>query len=303
MALKINKTAFIVVVTFLSTTVAAIAQTTSVPEVDTLWKKAIQAGLNLNQASFSDNWKGGGTNSISLGVFLNAKSNYETDKISFDNVLQTQYGVVKNQGQGMRKNSDRIFFDSKLGYKLKPKWDLFISVNYMSQFAPGYNYGIDTLGNENKILISRFMSPGYLTSSLGLEYRPVEYFWMRFGAGSVRQTFVLDTTVYHGVPKNYGVPIGKKVRNEVAFQFIANFDKNIAKNISLKARYMAFANYETLRAIDSRLDVSLTARVTKIVNVNLTGTVLYDEDMDYKIQYTQALSLGILINYNEFKDK
>jgi hypothetical protein len=66
---------------------------------------------------------------------------------------------------------------------------------------------------------------------------------------------------------------------------------------------MAFANYNTLEAIDSRLDVSFTAKINRFINVSLTSVMLYDQDMDYKIQYSQALTLGILYNYSEFKDK
>lgn len=267
------------------------------------WKKSIESGLNVNQASFSSNWKGGGVSSIALGALLNAKANYETNKVTFVNDLQLLYGMLKNNGQSFRKTTDKIFFDSKIGYKLHPKTDVYMAVNFLSQFSAGYSYSTDSLGQERAKLISKFFAPAYLTSSLGLEYRPVTYVSLRFGVGSFRQTFVVDTTIHRNVPKNYGVPIGKKVRNEIAFMLTINVDKDIAKNINLKARYMAFANYETLKAIDNRLDVTLTAKVNKLVNVNLSGTILYDQDMDYHIQYAQALSLGVLIKYSEFKEK
>jgi hypothetical protein len=270
---------------------------------DTIWRNAIQTGININQTSLSDNWKGGGSNSLALGTFINAKAVAETKDISFVNELQAVYGLARIEDQEFRKNRDRIFADTKFGWKFSGKWELFASVNYMSQFDRGYLFYSDSIGVEHRTLTSRFMSPGYLTSSVGVEYKPAEYFWIRFGTGTIRQTFVLDTTIYHAVEQNYGVPVGKRMRNEAAFQFIANFDKEIMKNTILKARLMSFANYETLKAIDTRLDISFIAKINKFINVNLTGTVLYDQDMDYKIQYTQALALGILFNYTEFKEK
>lgn len=266
------------------------------------WKRSFSSGLNFNQASFSDNWKGGGVNSIALGAFLNARANYESDEISFTNELDLLYGIQKNKDQSARKTTDRIFFDSKLGYKLSPVWSAFVSINFLSQFDLGYRY-TDSLGEERRELISKFFSPAYLTSSLGFEYKPVEYFWMRFGVGTFRQTFVGDKNIYRDEPLNYGVPIGKRVRNELALQYIANFDKDIAQNLNLKARFTAFANYETLDAIDTRLDMILTAKINRFINVNLTGTALYDQDMDYKIQYSQSLALGILYNFSEFPEK
>jgi hypothetical protein len=265
------------------------------------WKRSFRAGLNLNQASFSDNWKGGGVNSIALGTLLNSKANYESEKISFANELDLLYGILKTKDQGSRKTTDRIFFDSKLGYKISPVWSAFVSVNFLSQFDMGYRY-FDSLGEEHKEVISKFFSPAYLTSSLGFEYKPVEYFWMRFGIGTFRQTFVGDPNIYRNEPKNYGVEPGKKVRNELALQYIADLDKEIAKNLNFKARFTAFANYETLDAIDTRLDLLLTAKVNKFMNVNVSTTALYDQDMDYDIQYSQSLALGILFNFSEFPE-
>ncbi len=265
---------------------------------DTLhWKKTMQTGLNLNQASFSDNWKGGGVNSIALGTFLNATASFsDKKKITFDNDLQLAYGFVQNKGQTARKSQDKIFFDSKLGYKIAAKWNLFASVNFTSQFDAGFEYKKDAQGMEYSLLLSKFMAPAYLTSSIGLEYKPVDYFWARFGTGTLRQTFVLDTSLYLTNPKNFGVEIGKKIRNEVAFQFIANFDKDIATNLNLKTRFAALAPYENIGRIVSRLDATLTAKVNKFINVNLTGTVLNDPDMDDKVQYSQGFALGILFN-------
>lgn len=266
------------------------------------WKRSFRTGVNVNQASFSDNWKGGGVNSIALGSFLNARANFESKEISFSNELDMQYGVLKNKDQGTRKSTDRIFFDSKLGYKLTPVWSTFASINFVSQFDLGYRYTEDQ-GEERRELISKFFSPAYLTSSLGFEYKPVSYFFMRFGLATFRQTFVGDKFIYRNEPKNYGVEVGKNVRNEIAFQYIVSFDKEIAKNVNLKALYNAFGNYETIEAIDSRLDLVLTAKVNKYINVNITAVALYDQDMDYKIQYSQSLALGILYNFSEFPDK
>jgi hypothetical protein len=279
------------------------AQQSTDAKADTLknWKRSFRSGLNLNQASFSDNWKGGGVNSIAIGASLNTKANYESKTISFNNELDLLYGILKNKDLSTRKTTDRIFFDSKLGLKLSPVWSAFVSVNFLSQFDLGYNY-YDSLGEERRKLISKFFSPAYLTSSIGFEYKPVTYFWMRFGLGTFRQTFVGDKFIYRNEPKNYGVPVGQTVRHEAALQYIANFDKDIAKNLNLKTRFSAFANYKTIQAIDTRLDVILAAKVNKYINVNVTATALYDQDMDYDIQYTQSLALGLIYNFSEFPE-
>lgn len=255
---------------------------------------SIQAGLNLNQANFSSNWKAGGTNSVAIGALLNDKIIYSFKKIEFTSDIQAIYGTVQNQGQDIRKTNDRIFSDQKFGYKLKPHWYLFGSLNFQSQFDAGFEYTKEDGGMERSILISKFMNPAFFTQSLGIEYKPAKWLSARAGLGTLRQTFVTDTTLYRNTPSNYGVEIGKKARMEMAMLFIVDVDKEVMKNLFLKSRFSLFYNYETLNTADYRWDVSLTAKVNKFVNVNLSGTVLYDKDMDRSVQYTQALGLGIL---------
>jgi hypothetical protein len=275
----------------------------------TSWKREMQTGVNINQATYSDNWRSGGVNSIAIGAFLNAKADYRTAMYDWTNDMQLLYGNVQNKGQSMRKNADRIFLESKFAYRLSKNWSAFGSVTFMSQFAAGFEYfklkdstGKE-FGEEQSLRISGLLSPAYLTEALGIEYKPVEYFSAQFGLGALRQTFVTDQTLYDKyaptAPKYneiYGVKRGENMRNQIVFQFVANFDKEIAKNMFLKARYMAVADYAKLngQGIVHRLDANLTAKVNRYINVNLAGVILYDYDQDVDVQFSQVLSLGIL---------
>lgn len=44
------------------------------------WKKTFRTGLNINQASFTSNWKGGGVNSFGFNAFINYGANYKKGK-------------------------------------------------------------------------------------------------------------------------------------------------------------------------------------------------------------------------------
>lgn len=262
--------------------------------VDTsYWQSEFSAGLNFNQAGFSNNWKAGGVNSVAFGSIIAGKALYQKDKFSWDNELELLFGIVRNEGEETRKSNDRIFLDTKLGYQLNKNWSSYFSVNYLSQFAEGYNYNED----GTKSLISKFMAPGYLTSSLGFEYKPNKEFFLRIGPFSPRFTFVSDNQIIANVPSNYGVPAGETVRVEwLAMQVFASLDKDLSENLNLKSRYTMFANYETLamKNIDHRLDLTITAKISNIINVTLTGISLYDIDQDPGVQYSQGLALGIL---------
>lgn len=270
----------------------------NVVEVDTSWKKKIEFGANLNQGSFSSNWTGGAVSSVAFGVFTNALITYEKDKNSWRNDFQAQYGIVRNKGQESRKSVDRLFFDTKYGRELTPHWSFIINANLLTQFTAGYEYNKLASGELERSPVSGLFSPAYVTEALGIEYKPVEYFFITFSPGAVRQTIVADLNLYRTFPKNYGVPIGKRVRNELALlQLVANFNKDIAKNVNLKFRYLMFANYQNIRAIDNRLDAMLTAKINKYWNVNMGAIIVYDEDQSTQIQLAQSLSIGFLYTF------
>ncbi|WP_031530540.1 DUF3078 domain-containing protein [Dyadobacter crusticola] len=263
---------------------------------DTTWKK-IEFGANMNQGSFSSNWTGGGVNSIALGLFFNALNETIKGKNAWRNDFQSQYGIVRNKGQKSRKNVDRIFYDTKYNRSLNTVWSLFANVNFLSQFAAGHTYSSNPDSSDVKRKVSGFLSPAYLTEALGIEYRPVPYFFIDFAPLALRQTIVADKNLYVNTPNqnNYGVPIGKRVRTEAALiQIVANFDKDIAKSVNLKFRYLLFSSFKRPGNIDNRLDAMLTAKVNKYVNVNLGAIMVYDDDQSDKVQFAQALSIGFL---------
>ncbi|HQQ96145.1 MAG TPA: DUF3078 domain-containing protein [Cyclobacteriaceae bacterium] len=278
---------------------------------DTLtnWKKAFKAGLNLNQAAFSSNWKAGGVNSFGFTALMNYKANYKKGNTSWDNEIDMLYGMVNNQGQGYRKTLDRIFLDTKVGHSINKKWDFFFAMNAVSQFAKGYKYVKDVNGVEQPQLISDALAPAFITATIGAEYHPADFFKVRFSPIAPRATILgHNDGRYSSVDplKPYGVEVGSSTRFEwYAFQMMAEFNKDIATNINLKWRYVMFANYETLEAkkIDHRVDLNLTAKVNRFVNVSLGGIFLYDYDQDASAQYSQAFSLGILYTIQNFAEK
>ena len=275
----------------------------------THWRRAFRAGLNLNQANFSSNWKAGGVNSFGFNALLNLKANYKKDKISWDNEIDMLYGMVNNAGQGYRKTLDRVFLDTKFGYAVKSKWDLFAAVNAQSQFAKGYKYTKDATGLEQAALVSDSFAPTFITVSFGAEYKPSNFFKVRVSPIAPRVTILANNDGRYAAvdpSKPYGVNVGSDTRFEkLAFQVLAELNKDIATNINLKVRYVMFGNYENMDAnlIDHRMDLNLTAKVNKYINASIGTIFLYDNDQDNSPQYSQALSIGILYTFQNFEDK
>lgn len=279
------------------------SQTTSLQPDTLLWKKKLNFSLNLNQASFSSNWKAGGINAFGFNTLFNYKANYKQDKASWDNDIDMAFGFVNNSGLGYRKTIDRIYLDTKYGYDLSKYWALFSSLNLITQFSKGYNY----TDVDNAELISDFFAPAFITGALGFEYHPVDYFKVRIAPLAPRITIVQNPTRFTKTvgPKPYGVDSTENIRFEwLAFQLMAELDKKIYENVNLKWRYMMFANYETLEArrIDHRMDLDLIAKVGKYINVSLGGILLYDYDQDNKVQLSQVFSLGFLYTFQNYTE-
>ncbi len=260
------------------------------------WRKNITFALNFNQAAFSNNYAAGGVTSVALGSNFIYHIEYNKAPFSYVSELNLLYGKSKNKGQGARKTNDRIFFDNKWASQLSKHWFFFGSLSFESQFDKGYQY--DPNNVNPPLLISDFMSPGYLTESIGFEYKPAKYFDLRLGTGTARQTFVSDTTIYRNNPGNYGVTPGKTFRNDIAFQIVAIFDKDIAKNMHFNARYDMFIPYQQpLSYVRHRFDAILAAKVNRLINVSINGTLLFDKNTSNSVQGTEGLSLGVLYKF------
>jgi hypothetical protein len=302
-----KKIIYLSIIALLALCTAAQAQVVK-PDTLSHWKKKFLFNININQAAFSDNWTGGGVNSIGFNSRVNYSANWAKDKHSWDNQIDLLYGFVNNSGQGFRKTLDRIFLDTKYGYKVGKNWSVFTSLNFLSQFAPGYRYDKDVNGVEQAVLISDFLAPAFITSAWGLEYKPVEYFNLRLAPFAPRLTVVRDGERF--IPavdpeKPYGVRPPSETRWEwLAFQLQADFNHDIATNLNLKARYMMYANYETLelKKIDHRLEAMLNAKVNRFITVGLGGILVYDYDQDPGAQISQVFTLGFSYTFQNFEE-
>ena len=288
--------------------IVTLAGQAQIVKIDSLtpWRKAFKVGLNLNQSGFSSNWKAGGVNSLGFNTFLNYKANYKKNKATWDNEIDLIYGMVNNKGQGYRKTLDRFYLDTKYGQALSQTWSMFLSLNFQTQFAEGFKYIKGKVDLDSAVLISDFLAPAFLTTAIGFQYSKTPAFKIRISPFSPRLTIVQNSENYSAVDPvaPYGVIIGETTRYEwLAAQILAEFNKDIAPNVNLKWRYLLFANYEhfNFQEIDHRLDLNLTAKMGKFLNVTLAGIMLYDYDQDSGLQISEAFSLGVIYTFQNFK--
>ncbi len=265
------------------------------------WKKDVQFGATFNLSAFNGAWKDrtGALGANALLLAFKANLNYKREKNEWANALQLQYGLGRIEGQATRKNIDVILFDSKYARSLRsPKWNFFAGVNFLSQFSPGYLYTTGPQGQELRSQVSGLFSPAQITESAGFEYKPTGYFSLQFGIGALRQTIIADNALLPLFPEQQG----KNVRNQVGFQLLANFDRELIKDLNLKLRYQAFADYADLAVVANRLDAILAAKLGKYFNVNVNTILLYDQALtpagkSPATQVSFVSGLGILYTF------
>jgi hypothetical protein len=293
-----KKIALILALALIGFTVSA-QETT---DADTLWKFSGTTSLNLSQLSLT-NWAAGGENSLSGNALINVAANYATDRTSWENKLILGFGLIKQGDDPTRKSDDQIDFASKLGLKSNDKWYYTALIGFNTQFAEGY----DQPGEDDRTKISKFMAPGYLSLSLGMDYKPSDAFSLFLSPLSSKFTFVLDDDL--SAAGSFGLEAGEKTRAELGAYIKMTFKKEILKNVILDTKIDLFSNYlENPQYIDVNWDLLLTFKINDYLAASLLTQLIYDYDIKFgedttgdgefdtfseKVQFKELFGLGL----------
>ncbi len=240
---------------------------------DTIWRTGGLFNTTFNQVSLT-NWAAGGQNALSLNSLANLFANYKKGKIAWDNNLDMGYGIVKQGDEKIRKNDDRLEFNSKLGldaYKAKIYYTLLF--NFRSQFAPGYNYP----RTDSSRYISKFAAPAFSLLALGIDYKPVDYFTFFLSPITARVIIVNDDSLSKAGA--FGVDPGDKYRAEVGAYLNTRFQKDIMKDVNFMTKLDLFSNYQdTPQNIDVNWEILLSLKVNKFITASLGTQLIYDDN-------------------------
>lgn len=253
-----------------------------------------QNTLVFNQASFS-NWNSGGNNNIGVLGKINYSLSYKNRKHYLENNFQIGYGLVAANGQATRKTEDFINVLSNYGYELGKNYYLSTGFQFLSQFAPGYNYNL-TPEPKYANRISKFLAPAYVNLGLGISYNPSENFQIIARPLNGKFTFVLDEKLQkkglYGLEKD-----GQSIRSELGAMVNILYRLKIYKDINLVNQANFFSNYMYhFERVDIAYNAQLNFRLNKLISTNVSLDLLYDHDQVKKLQLKQTLGLGF--NYN-----
>jgi hypothetical protein len=248
------------------------------------WTFFGNGSVGFTQTSLSS-WSKGGESSLSLLFISKYCANYSKDKVKWENSAEFRYGVSQTKTRGFEKNDDKIELQSRFGYSAFKKWYYSAETNFRTQVARGYKFP------DNQNPISAFMAPGYLTFSVGLDYKPNKNFSLFLAPITSKTTYVTDTVLIN--PSKYGLEQGKKKLWEPGIIIKANWHLNLSENISYDTKGEFFNNYTyTLRKFAFEWEQVFIMRVNRFVNARVMTQLVYDYNTKFPILDANNVEIG-----------
>ena len=167
------------------------------------WEESLKTNIKFGQTSLT-NWAAGGDNTVTLQAFIDGNANYKKNDLFWNNRLQLDYGFIYASSKPiLQKSDDRIYLESKFGYKNANMKNFSLSVNYdfKSQFNTGYDYltpsvpadkyqdaegnvpGLNDLPHRDQVSLwkdarkmkSGFLAPAYTNLAVGIDLKPTKW--------------------------------------------------------------------------------------------------------------------------------
>lgn len=284
------------------------------------WTIKKNAGLNFNQASFT-NWNAGGVNSIAATIFTRTAANYKYKYMFWNSALNARYGINKQENSGLRKTDDLIEITSNFGYQSDTlsNWYGSARFSFATQFSNGFNYP-----NTSRP-ISRFMAPGYVFLGLGAEYgKRIDHLSFYASPFTLKTTFVLDNDLANagafGVEpavlddEDNIIRPGKKIRREVGFLFTNFYAFEPFENVKVRNILSLYSDYlNNFGNIDVDWELIFDFKVNQYIKATFGSHIRYDDDIKLtkvidaenditeergaKVQWRQLLGIGVVIDF------
>ncbi len=279
------------------------------------WTKTLATNIKFGHTSLT-NWAAGGDNTTTLQAFIDGNMNYKKNDLFWNNRLQLDYGFVYASSKPiLQKSDDRIYLESKFGYKNANMRNFSLSINYdfKSQFNTGYDYltpslpagkypegtALDDIPNKEQIQLwkdarkvkSGFLAPAYTNLSVGIDLKPFKWLSLNIAPSSVGVVIVRNESLR----ANYSMPLkdewkdktenvpsdGSQLRS-ARFEFGAQVKADVAVNVNDNFKYTSqvvlFSNYlDHPENIRVNWDNRFDWKLAKYFSLTLITNMIYDD--------------------------
>lgn len=225
---------------------------------------------------------------MSLLGIINLYYHYKGARRSWDNSVDFTYGLQKRENEKLQKNDDRIDLNSKFGIRASEYWNYSTQLNFRSQLTP-------TQSPDGEKLVSRFMSPAFILTSIGMDYKPNAFLSVLISPFTGKFTVVQDQRLADlgtfGVRParmdTLGQPVpgtGENFRGEVGAFLNSRLRRELMKNITLQTKLDLFSNYlNKPENVDLNCENLVSMKVNQYVSVNIFVHFIYDDDTNIPV--------------------
>ena len=274
------------------------------------WESSLKTQINVDQTCLT-NWAAGGDNTVSMSAFIDANANWKKNEMFWNNRLQLDYGFLYASSKPiLQKSNDRIYLESKWGYKTEKMKNFYFSANYdfKSQFSTGYDYKTpasvnDPNGNplegealrdvwrDARVIKSGFLAPAYTNLALGIDWKPAKWLSVNFAPVTGGFVIVRDAALREsysmGLKKEFldkteGVPADgsqfRSARFEFGAQLKVDAKVNINDNFSYSTQVVLFSNYlDKPQNLRVNWDNRIGWKLAKYFSFTITTNLIYDD--------------------------
>jgi len=261
------------------------------PQTDSLnkssWTTSGNLGINVNQISLS-NWSQGGDNTLAWTIVTNMTANYLENGWNFKNSLKVAYGRTKLGDTEYRTNDNEIYLESVLSKILGWSIDPYLSNTVRTSVGNGFDYKANPV-----VQVAAIFDPGYITQSLGFQYKQSTFFTTRIGF-AIQETFTNQYRQYADDKETLDKTEAFKF--DTGVESVTEGNVPFEDNMLLTSKLRLFSRFNSLDVWDVRWDNTITAKVSKYINVNLNVLLIYEKSQSLKTQIKEALQLGFVFN-------
>ncbi|MEP0713683.1 DUF3078 domain-containing protein [Algoriphagus sp.] len=275
------------------------------PVKEIFWKTGGNYNLNIQQVTLS-NWAAGGSSTFAMNSGLTLFANYKKDNKIWDTQLNVNLGFNRQNDRAYetRKTNDNFNFISNYGRELSEFFYLSTQLDARTQLLAGYKYSRPSGSDvEVRTKISDLLSPGYVQSSTGLNYRKTykdkSKISVILSPFTGRFTIVLDDSLSRAGA--FGVVPGENVRAEAGVSIAASVtDIKLFENVTWKSDINLFSNYEVFGNMVVNFNSVIRMKVNRFISTRIETVLIYDEEVFIKQDdgtSKQAVQLQNLINF------
>ncbi|NQU05626.1 MAG: DUF3078 domain-containing protein [Calditrichaeota bacterium] len=269
------------------------------------WEKSIDANLMFSQNSYSNNWTGGETGSVTWTFNANLMAQKQlSEKVHNKNTLRLSFGQTHNQDTATKdwqvpaKSTDLIDYETlfrfTLGYILDPFAAGRLETQFLDMSDPAKNRSFNPLKFTESFGVAKVLikdDDRELTTRLGFGLRQLMNRDALNAVTSVRED--LNT-------------------NDGGIEFVADYTATFAeKRIGFASKLGLFKavfyseadalkglpNEDYWQAVDINWENRLSASVTQFVTVELYLQLLYDKEINLAGRLKQTLALGLTYKF------